>query len=207
MIEDPLYLDKNIPIYAVTAYANIVRFSRMQETLKSLQKFGYKNIIKYDTSYIAPDDFDFNIDISDKMKSTRSRKSATIAEVYAIAAILKKMRNQSKRYLIINETGIMHNDIPLSVLKYNLMAFLEPLSYDDLAYGSHENFHTKGLFLDQYSSHILYKTIVDAVEFDERSVYHFLIKKIKTNNLLEINSGLRPTPEEVYPLIMALNRE
>ena len=206
MIEDPLYLDKNIPVYAVTNYANDYRFSRMQETLKSWETFGYKNIIKYDTSKLTPDNFDFNIDVSVEMQYVQP-KPERIQEAYAVAAILKKMRNQSKRYLIINELGIMHNDIPLSVLKYNFMIFLEHLSYDDLAYGSHENFYVKGLFLDQYSSHILYKTIADAVEFNERNVYHFLIKKIKSKNLLEINSGLRPTPEEIYPLVMVLNSE
>jgi len=207
MIEDPLYLDKNIPIYAITNFENPIRFLKFQETLKSWEIFGYRNIIKYDTSKLTPDDFDFNVDITDEMKAVRSKNSATIAEVYAVAAILKKMRNQNKRYLIINETGIMHNDIPLSVLKYNFMIFLEHVSYDDLANESHENFNVKGLFLDQYSSHILYKTIVDAIAFNERSVYHFLIKKIKSKNLLEINSGLRPTPEEIYPLVMVLNSE
>ena len=206
MIEDPLYLDKNIPVYAVTNYANDYRFSRMQETLKSWETFGYKNIIKYDTSKLTPDNFDFNINVSVEMQYVRP-KPERIQEAYAIAAILKKMRNQSKRYLIINELGIMYNDIPLSVLKYNIMVFLEHLTYDEVMLGSHENFYVKGLFLDQYSSHVLYKTIVDASEFHERNIYHFLIKKTRKKNLLEINSGIRPTPEEIYPLIMALNSE
>jgi hypothetical protein len=158
MIEDPLYLNKDIKVFMVADFNLEYDVTIANEAIKSWNVFGY-DIIKYNISDLDTAKYDFKLNFSEDY----TKRKYAVNQAYAVVAILKKMRNQSEKFIILNNEAIMKKDLPKEIEKYSFFPFYGR----DGLYGK-----LNSIFFDQYSSHVLYKDFVDINLIVKGTIFH-----------------------------------
>ena len=183
MIEDPLYLNKDIKVFMVADFNLEYDVTIANEAIKSWKVFGY-DIIKYNISDLDTAKYDFDLRFSPQFAA----RKYTLNQAYGVIAILKKMRNQGEKFIVLNNEAIMKHDLPKKIAEYSFFPFYQ----NDNPYGK-----INGMLFDQYSSHMVYKDLADLVRLERGTIFHaisLIVNARRIDNLLNFKI---PSEEEL----------
>ena len=180
MIEDPLYLPKDTPIFMVGDWQNMQVYQTSKEVEKEWNKFGY-TITRYkQIPFTRYDFFPYVNKIFDGLKNNQD-KITFISHI----ALWKKIRKMKKGAIIINYDACIMKDIPLTVADkpflYTHVNRSRPQKANNIKYMYAE--HSNSYFLQPRTAHLLYKKLCDVdLRYNViRSMEEFIFRFINFN--------------------------
>lgn len=176
MIEDPLYLSKDTPIFMVGDWQNMQVYHMSKEVEKEWNKFGYTVTRYKQIPFTRYDFFPYVNKIFDGLENNQD-KITFISHI----ALWKKIRKMKKGAIIINYDTCIMRDIPLDATDKPFFYTNKPnaLNPNDVKF-------VNSYFLQPRTAHLMYKKLCDVdLRYNViRSMEEFIFRFILSNGWL-----------------------
>lgn len=185
MIEDPLYLPKDTPVYMIGNMSEMAVYETAKECKKEWEKFGYQPKL---VPQLLPKEYDFFPSIKkhyDRLKDFNSRRINLLSTI----ALWKKHRRRNQSIIIANYDSYILRDIPV---KHKDDSFLYLSSSWKVSQGSNDVSSISAYYLNPRMCAILYKHIVDEQHPEFTHVETFTYRLIRDNDIVNVDEKTDP---------------
>lgn len=190
MIEDPLYLPKDTPVYMIGNTTNVVQYEMARECKKQWETYGY-NVTQ--VPYLANTDYDFFDAVSHLVYQIPIEYSDYRRQALAIIAIWKKQRRRGKSCLIVGYDSYLVRDIPLIkkdseflyLTNYRKLVDVNKVTAANLT----KSYNINSFYLSPKTCHILYNDVCNASEdLKFHNIYIWILQQAVKHRWIVMNN-------------------